>query len=77
MQKTEAPKIMMFEVESSNIKAIGYNEAALTLRIKFKSSETHYDYRGVPPELYSELMKSDSMGRFFFQKIKGRFDHGD
>jgi len=46
----------------------------LILRIIFKTSPTLYDYKGVSPELYLEFMKSDSKGRFFFTKIKGKFE---
>ena len=67
------PKIPMFEVESSNLKAIGYDKATLTLRLRFKSSTGPYDYRGVPQELFLEFMKSESKGRFFFTKIKGKY----
>ena len=68
------PTIPMFEVKSSNVKAIGYHKPTLTLRIKFKTSNIFYDYKGVPPELFVEFMKDRSKGKFFFQKIKGRFE---
>jgi len=73
-QKDKPTQIPMFEVESANLKAIGYDKATLTLRVKFKSSTTAYDYVGVSPELFLEFMKSDSKGQFFFTKIKGRFE---
>ena len=68
------PKFMMFEVKSSNLKAVGYDKATLTLRVQFKTSSTTYDYKGVSPDLFLEFMKSDSKGRFFFTRIKGKFD---
>jgi len=67
-------QIPMFEVQSKNLKAIGYDKGSLILRIIFKTSPTLYDYKGVSPELYLEFMKSDSKGRFFFTKIKGKFE---
>ncbi len=67
-------KITMFEVKSSNIKKIGYDKKTLTLRVVFKSSPRAYDYKEVPDELYQEFMSSDSMGRFFFARIKSKFE---
>ncbi|MBU1145902.1 MAG: KTSC domain-containing protein [Firmicutes bacterium] len=42
--------IPMFEVASSNIKAIGYHPSTLTLRIQFKAGG-RYDYLGVSPRV--------------------------
>jgi len=67
-------KIPMFEVESSNLKAIGYHKPTLTLRIQFKSSATFYDYKGVSPEIFLECIAAESMGRFFLTKIKGKYE---
>ncbi len=67
--------IPMFEVASSNIKAAGYDRATLTLRIQFKTSPLSYDFKGVSSELYLEFMKDRSKGKFFFSRIKGKFDH--
>ena len=68
------PGIPMFEVTSANIKMIGYDKESLTLRIKFKTSNIFYDYKGVSAELFMELMGSDSKGKFFFTQIKGKFE---
>jgi len=68
-------KILMFEVKSSNLKAIGYDKATLTLRLQFKSSNHFFNYKGVSSELFLEFMESNSKGRFFFTKIKGKFEH--
>uniref|UniRef100_A0A6M3JRT9 Putative RNA binding domain protein n=2 Tax=viral metagenome TaxID=1070528 RepID=A0A6M3JRT9_9ZZZZ len=69
----EKKVIPMFEVASSNIKAIGYHPGSLTLRIQFKAGGT-YDYVGVAPAIFSAVMNSDSQGRFFFTKIKGKYE---
>lgn len=66
--------ILMFEVDSKNLKMIGYDPNSRTLRIVFKSQPEKYDYKGVPPELFSGLKNAESKGRFFFSKIKGRFE---
>ena len=63
----------MFEVASSNIKAIGYHPSTLTLRIQFKAGG-RYDYLGVSPAVFSAIMNSDSKGKLFFTQIKGKYE---
>jgi len=65
--------IPMFPVESKNIKAVGYNANTRTLRIQFKQG-TFYDYFGVPPEIFQQLMVAVSKGTFFGLAIKGKFE---
>ena len=74
--KKDEPKITipMFEVQSSNMKMIGYDPNSKTLRIVFKMQPVNYDYKGVWPELFAELMRSESKGKFFYTKIKGKFE---
>ena len=50
--------------------AIGYDEATETLRLHFKKSNAWYDYEGVPPALYRELMGAKSRGSFFIHNIR-------
>lgn len=63
-------------VDSSQIKSVGYDEATQTLEVEFKSAGASvYQYRGVPPDMADALVRSESVGRFFGQHIRGRFDH--
>jgi len=64
----------MIKVESSNIESIGYDGLLFRLRIKFLTSEKIYDFDGVPPDLHTEFIESDSKGKFFYKRIKGKFD---
>jgi len=74
-QKDESTiTIPMFEVKSKNLKLVGYDPSNMILRIVFKSQPEKYDYKGVPPELFTELMGSESKGKFFFSKIKTKFE---
>lgn len=58
-------------VDSSLIAAVGYDELLKDLAVQFKrGGETIYLYEEVPPEVYREMMVSDSIGRFFLAKIK-------
>ena len=67
-------QLLMFEIESSNIKAVGYDGSTRDLRIQFKSAAIYYDYHGVKPELFAKLMKADSKGQFYYHNIKGKFE---
>jgi hypothetical protein len=58
-------------VKSSNIKSIGYDQAAETLEVEF-SGERIYQYFGVPQDLHSDLMKARSHGGFLYANISSR-----
>lgn len=62
------------EVESSNIKSMGYAEFEQILELEF-NNEAVYQYSGVPKEVYENLVSSESKGRFFAKEIKGKFDY--
>ena len=61
--------IEMIHVESSNLKAVGYDETHQILYIEFKKSGT-YQYLGVDRNIYDGLLCADSKGKFFNQMIK-------
>ena len=69
------PKIFMSTIESSNIRALGYDKKTLTLRVQFKAATTCYDYKCVSRELFLEMMKNDSKGKFFWARIKNKFEY--
>jgi hypothetical protein len=49
-------------VESSNIQKIGYGDNRLF--VQFQGGKT-YSYPGAPKKLHDDMLKSDSVGRFF------------
>ncbi|MBU3156342.1 KTSC domain-containing protein [Clostridium estertheticum] len=57
-----------FQVESSNIDAITYDENSCILEIEFKAGGA-YEYSDVPMYVYDELMSADSKGRYANQNI--------
>ena len=65
---SEAP--MLVKVESSSIAAVAYDDRVRVLEVMFRAGAR---YRGVPAEVYGELMRADSKGRYFAKKIRGRF----
>jgi hypothetical protein len=62
----------MIEVESSNIRAIGYDRKSRTLRLRFLSGPA-YDYEPVPPSLHKLLIEAESKGTFFREEILPNF----
>ena len=56
-------------VKSSNVKAVGYEVETKTLQVEFKSVGI-YQYAGVQPEMYADLLKAESIGRFVSQVVR-------
>lgn len=59
-------------VRSSNLRAVGYDEATATLEVQFHSGSV-YAYRGVPPDVHAGLMGASSKGSYFDWRIKDRY----
>lgn len=68
---SEIKEIKMVKVESSNIKEIGWDNDALYV----KYSSGVYRYNGVKKEIFEELLKAESKGRFMNEQIKGQYDY--
>lgn len=64
---------MMHEVESSNVKAIGYETATNTLVVGYLSG-LKYEYSNVPANVFDELLESVSKGKYMNQNIKGQYE---
>lgn len=61
----------LIEVQSSNIKAIGYESGCLF--VEYPSGT--YEYQGVPEKVYTDLMAAESKGSFMNQYIKGQYEY--
>jgi len=72
-QATDTPAIAMQPVKSSNLQAVGYDEASSTLAVQFKNGTT-YRYRGVPAEVFQQLLTAASAGSFFSSSIRGQYE---
>jgi len=59
-------------VQSSNIRAIGYDPATRTLEIEFHSGGI-YQYFDVPESVHSGLLAAPSKGSYFNERIKDRY----
>lgn len=62
------------ETNSSTIKKCFYDFTKGSLKVEFVSGAL-YEYEGVPTEVYDELCKAESQGRFFTESIKGNYQH--
>ncbi len=63
-------------VDSSVIKAIGYDDASQTLYVQLLSTMEVYAYQDVPGKVYQSFQKAESKGRFYTEKIKGQYPSG-
>lgn len=59
-------------VDSSAISSMGYDARSSTLEVEFRSGAV-YDYHGVPPKVWKDLLGAPSKGRFFSRSLRGRY----
>lgn len=59
-------------VESSNLRSVGYDEATQTLEIEFHRGGV-YQYYDVPSEVYQELLRAPSLGKYFYARIRNTY----
>ena len=61
-------------LDSSSIASAGYDAAARVLEVEFKNGGL-YRYRDVPREIFEGLLSAASKGRFFLERIRGKYDY--
>ncbi len=64
----------LLPVISTSISDIGYDIGVQTLYVRFNNGFT-YQYGNVPPQVYSTLMNSESIGAYFNRNIRGRYPY--
>lgn len=57
-------------VNSSNVVAVGYKDNKLYVDYRRGS----YVYKDVPKNVYDNLLKSESKGKFMCAEVKGKYD---
>lgn len=62
----------MTKVNSSHMRAVGYDPATRKMHIEFRNGQT-YEYRGVPKEFHQTMMGAKSIGSFFHQNVQPHF----
>lgn len=70
--ETATPPIARNAIVSTHLVSAGYDRAAQILEIEFRSGAV-YRYVAVPPEIFADLMKAESKGRYFERNIRTKF----
>jgi hypothetical protein len=66
--------IEMHRVVSSNILAIGYDEAEGNVHVQFLNN-TEYVYKGVPEHEFSGLLNAPSIGSYLHRNYKNIYSY--
>ena len=64
--------VKMVAVNSSNIAQIGHDAEWARLHVQFKNGAT-WVYQGVESETYEQMLKAESVGKFFNAVIKPHY----
>ena len=64
----------MTKVNSTDIRAVGYESNTRTLQIEFLRGGT-YVYANVSEKVYSNLLRAESKGVFFREHIRTKYDY--
>ena len=59
-------------VKSRILRSVGYDESIKILEIEFHTGLV-YQYSGVPPKVYKDLMHSGEIGKYVSRKIRSKF----
>jgi len=65
----------MPKVDSSMMTRVEYDKSVRELLITFTGGKT-YAYLDVPPQVYRDLLKASSKGRYFLDCIEGAYPYG-
>ena len=69
--KAKRPAIALQSVQSSQVKAIGYDASSKTLAVQFaRGAGSVYHYPNVEPDTFEAFKAAKSIGTFFGQHIK-------
>lgn len=52
--------------------SVGYDNTTKILEIEFHTGLV-YQYLGVPPKVYADLMHSGEIGKYFSEKVRPKF----
>lgn len=59
-------------VKSRILRSVGYDSSTKILEIEFQTKLV-YQYLGVPPKTFADLMHSDEIGKYFSEKVRPKF----
>ena len=58
------------QLTSTLLDSVGFNAEESLLFVRFKGKDDIYSFANIPPEMYEEMVTSESVGKFFSQNIK-------
>jgi len=61
-------------VRSSAIRKIGYDSSSSRMYIDFEDSDPYYTYCRVPEDVFRSFVTARSVGSYYHQYIKDRYD---
>jgi hypothetical protein len=67
------PQVELKKIDSSNIKAAGFDQMTFTLFVQFKGGKI-YSYGEVESRVYDDFMAAPSKGSFFKSNISGKYE---
>lgn len=59
-------------VKSRILRSVGYDDSTKILEIEFHTGLV-YQYSGVSSKVYTDLMHSSEVGKYFFDKVRTQF----
>jgi hypothetical protein len=71
----DAGPATLLEVDSTTFSHVGYDPAAQQLTVVFRESGDTYVYRGVGADVYQGLLAADSIGAYYHEHIRDRFQY--
>jgi hypothetical protein len=74
MKKIENLKIDMIAVDSNHISKLGYDEDHHVLAVQFNNNTLYY-YEDVPKIQFSIMLTSASIGTYFHNNIKWKYEY--
>jgi len=60
-------------VQSTALQSVGYDAKAKILELEFRDNGGVWQYFGITPSTYKKFINSSSLGRFFVEKVKGKY----
>ena len=71
---TETETLVKLFPESGMVSRAEYFPEPEILEIEFKSNGKRFWYKNFPKEKWLELLKTDSIGKFINEEVKGKYD---
>ncbi len=65
--------MVMHDLESSFLKAVGYDKNYKRMELHFSDGQ-QYEYYHVPVQVFDSFLAAESHGRFYNACVKGQYD---